>query len=107
MSVQAISRFFDLPLNEWQPSEIPVPAQPLHFDLDCRGKSMQQCINEAIWYSYLVNDDDGRLRFSPETFEKQRGEYPVRREFTAFTIDLRNAYAGTYECLCALGFSIN
>jgi erythronate-4-phosphate dehydrogenase len=106
MSVQAISRFFDLPLKDWRPLEMPFSLQPLYFELDCRGKSLQQCINEAIWYTYTVNDDDGRLRHSPATFEKQRGEYPVRREFTAFTVELKNAVAGIEKRLQALGFLV-
>ena len=107
MSVQAVSRFFGLPLTNWQPSETPNPVQPLRFEIDCRGKNMQQCINEAIWHTYLVNDDDGRLRASPETFEKQRGEYSIRREFEAFSINIKNEIPGIEKRLLSLGFSIH
>ena len=107
MSVQALSRFFGLPLTEWKPSGIPCPSQPLLLELDCRGKSLQQCLCEAIWHTYAVNDDDGRLRASPATFEKQRGEYPVRREFEAFTVDVKNAIPEIENRLKTLGFKIN
>lgn len=107
MSVQAVSRFFGIPLAGWYPSEIPSPPQPLRFELDCNGKSLQQCLCEAIWHTYPVNDDDGRLRTSPESFEIQRGNYPVRREFAAFTIDLKNAAPEIEERLQILGFRIN
>ena len=107
MSIQALSRFFGIPLNDWYPSEIPYPAQPLRFELDCTGKSLQQCLCEAIWYTYPVNDDDGCLRTSPETFEKQRGNYPIRREFAAFTVDVKNAIPEIKERLQTLGFKIN
>jgi len=106
MCVQALSRFFGLPLIDWRPSEIPDPVQPLCFELDCTGKSLQECLCEAIWQTYPVNDDDGRLRMSPETFEKQRGNYPVRREFSAFTIDLKNEIPEIEERLQTLGFEI-
>ena len=106
MSVQALSRFFGLPLTDWYPSELPCPAQPLRFELDCRGKSLQQCLCEAIWHTYAVNDDDGFLRASPATFEKQRGDYPVRREFAAFTVDVKNAIPEIENRLQVLGFSI-
>jgi len=106
MSVQALSHFFGLPLTDWHPSEIPSPVQPLLFELDCREKSLQECLCEAIWQTYPVNDDDGRLRTSPETFEKQRGDYPVRREFGAFTVDVKNSIPKIEECLQALGFSV-
>ena len=106
MSVQALSRFFGLPLTGWYPSELPCPAQPLRFELDCRGKSLQQCICEAIWQSYAVNDDDGFLRDSPATFEKQRGDYPVRREFSAFTVAVKNAIPDIEDRLQTIGFSV-
>ena len=107
MSVQALSRFFGIPLADWHPLEVPHPVQPTRFEIDCNGKSLQDCMCEAIWHSYLVNDDDGRLRMSPDTFEKQRGDYPVRREFAAFTIDVKNAIPEIDERLQALGFKIN
>ena len=107
MSVQALSRFFGLPLIDWRPSEIPDPQQPLHFELDCNGKSLQECLCEAIWQTYPVNDDDGRLRLSTDSFEKQRGNYPVRREFSAFTIDVKNEIPEIEERLQTLGFKIN
>jgi len=106
MSVQALSHFFGLPLTNWYPSEIPNPLQPLRFELDCSGKSVQQCLKEAIWHTYPVNDDDGRLRASPSTFEKQRGDYPIRREFEAFTIDVKNEIPGIEKRLVALGFAV-
>ena len=106
MSVQALSRFFGLPLTDWQPADVPAPEQPLRFELDCRGKSLQQCLCEAIWHTYAVNDDDGLLRASPDTFENQRGEYPVRREFSAFTVEVKNAIPEIEIRLQELGFSV-
>ena len=106
MSVQALSRFFKLPLTDWYPFDAPEPPQPLHFVLDCRGKSLQNCLCEAIWNTYTVNDDDGRLRTSPETFEQQRGDYPIRREFEAFTIKVVNAIPEIEERLKKLGFLV-
>ncbi len=106
-AIRALSRFFGLPLNDWQPTVTVMPEQPLRFELDCGEKSMGRCLCEAVWHTYSVNDDDGRLRASPETFEKQRGDYPVRREFEAFTIDLKNDRAGVGETLKKLGFTVN
>ena len=118
MCVQALSWFFELPLTDWKPSgspyptlppregALPIPVQPMLFELDCRGKTLQQCLCEAIWHTYAVNDDDGRLRASPETFEQQRGDYPVRREFEAFLINVKDAIPEIESRLQALGFSI-
>ena len=107
MCIQALSQFFKLPLTNWRPTGISYPIQPLSFELDCSGKSLQQCLCEAIWHTYTVNDDDGNLRASPETFEKQRGNYPVRREFSAFTIEVKNAIPEIEKQLQKLGFKIN
>ena len=106
MSVRALSRFFGLPLTGWHPAEVPEPVQPLYFKIDCGGKNLQQCLCEAIWHTYSVNDDDGFLRATPATFEKQRGDYPVRREFEAFTVDVKNGIPGIEERLLALGFGV-
>ncbi len=106
MSVQALSRFFGLPLTDWRPDNVPVPIQPLYFELDCSAKTVQQCLCEAIWHTYSVNDDDGNLRASPGTFEKQRGDYPIRREPEAFTVELKNGNREIKERLQALGFAV-
>jgi erythronate-4-phosphate dehydrogenase len=37
--------------------------------------------------TYDIMADDRRLHEFPETFEKQRNNYPVRREFSAYTIE--------------------
>ena len=106
MSVQAISRFFGLPLTNWRPDNVPQPLRPLRFELDCNGKSIRRCLCEAIWSAYSINDDDGRLRVSPETFEQQRGNYPIRREPEAFTINLKNSNREIEDRLRALGFNL-
>ncbi len=106
MSVRALSRFFGLPLTAWQPSGVPEPVQSLRFELDCSGKSLQQCLCEAVWHTYSVNDDDGNLRASPGTFEKQRGDYPIRREPEAFTANVKNGHSGIGEQLQVIGFKV-
>ena len=106
MSVQALSRLFGLPLDNWYPPVIPQPEQPLTFELDCIRKSLQQCVCEAIWHTYSINDDDGMLRMNPGTFEKQRGNYPVRREFEAFSIRLKHEHTDIGSYLYKLGFNI-
>jgi erythronate-4-phosphate dehydrogenase len=68
---------------------------------------MSQCLCEAILRTYRIGDDDDGLRASPTTFEKQRGEYPVRREFAAFTVNLKNGAPKIEYRLKALGFSIS
>ena len=105
MSVQALSRFFGLDLNDWVPATVPPPAQPT-VELDCKSLSPQAIFAQLVRHTYDIPADDRRLRESPGTFEKQRGEYPLRREFTAYTVRLRNANAGARTLARAMGFSI-
>ena len=105
MSVQALSKFFKLPLNRWFAEDIPLPEND-HFSIDCKGKTTQEVISEAILSTYHVMDDDARLRSSPSTFEKQRGNYPLRREFNAFCIKLENSNSEELKILSGLGFKI-
>lgn len=105
MSVQALSRKYNLPLTEWQPENLPEPENK-EFVIDCKGKNEQQVLKEAILHTYDVTVDDGRLRSSPGTFEKQRGKYPLRREFLAYTVILENGMNEVVLKLKGLGFNV-
>lgn len=106
MSVQAVARALDLPCKDWKVREIPLPEQPVEFRLDASGKSLQEVLSEAILYTYNILDDDRRLREDTASFERQRADYPVRREFPAFTISLVNATPGQAEALREIGFKL-
>jgi erythronate-4-phosphate dehydrogenase len=105
MSVQALSRKFDLPLRGWRPEDLPLPSNAL-VNIDCSNKTEQQVIIEAILSTYRVLEDDARLRKSVETFEAQRGSYPNRREFHAFSVKLDNKHGAIEKRLKGLGFNI-
>lgn len=105
MSVQALAKFFNLPLTRWFAEEVPMPA--VHrLKIDCLDRTVKDVITEAILFTYKVMEDDNRLRTSVETFEKQRGNYPLRREFHAFEITLLNEHSGLEKVLHGLGFQI-
>ncbi len=103
MSVQSISRFFGLGLDNWFPSNVPAPASTA-FELDCAAMSEQEILANLIHRTYDILSDDARLRLSPKTFEKQRGEYPLRREFLAYTVSLLNAQASVRQHVNTIGF---
>jgi len=86
MSVQAISNFFNLNLNSWQPSGVEQPANPV-IKIDSAGLSEQEILSKAILHTYDIRNDDQLLRANTSSFEQQRGDYPVRREFPAFSIE--------------------
>jgi erythronate-4-phosphate dehydrogenase len=103
MSVQALSRLFGMGLDAWVPADVPPPVKPI-IDVDCSGLSAHDVFSQLVRQTYDITADDTRLRTSPETFEKQRGEYPLRREFTAYTVRLHNATADALALVRDLGF---
>ena len=104
MSVQALAKFFGIPeLDNWYPADVPKPAETA-IDIDCGGKSKEQILLEAVKFTYDVREDDQRLRASPEAFEKLREEYPLRREFPVYKIELVNGTGDIAEILGKLGF---
>ena len=105
MSVQAISKFFGLGLDNWQATGVEPPANPT-IELDGAGLSEQQIIAKAILATYDIRNDDKDFRENTEKFEQLRGDYPTRREFPAFTIVAKNIGAETIEVIRKLGFSL-
>lgn len=103
MSVQSVSRFFNLGLHDWFPSDVPSPASTA-FELDCTAMGEQEIFANLIHRTYDVLSDDAKLRLSPATFEKQRGEYPLRREFSTYTVALLNTRESVRNHVNTIGF---
>jgi len=106
MSVHAISKYFNLGLENWHPSGVELPEKPV-FELDGNGLSAQQIISKAILHTYDIRNDDQDFRKNTAQFEQLRGNYPTRREFPAFTIVARNIGTETFEILKKLGFTVH
>lgn len=105
MSVRAISEFFQLGLNNWEPLGVELPANPM-LQLDGTGCTEQELIAKTILATYDIRTDDALFRSKPELFEQYRGDYPVRREFPAYTIQAKNVPQSTLEILARMGFQI-
>jgi len=103
--VRQLSEFFNLPLTDWYPSEIPAPPAPL-IPIDCNGKGNEEILRKAVLHTYNIVEDDIRLRFEPTHFEKERENYPVRREFNAYTVELRDGNDEISQLLQSLGFKV-
>nr|WP_319400277.1 4-phosphoerythronate dehydrogenase PdxB [uncultured Carboxylicivirga sp.] len=103
MSVQAISKFFKLNLDNWEPENIPVPKNA-DFEIDCEYLSDEQVLAEACVHTYSVKEDNIRLRMKVDEFEKQRGNYPLRREFKAFNVILKKGSEEQVQLLKSVGF---
>jgi erythronate-4-phosphate dehydrogenase len=101
--INSLSQYFNLPLKNWYPVNIPLPPSP-RISIDCREKSVPEIIREAVFHTYNIVEDSRKLQLSPSDFEKLRGDYPVRREFPAFTINLHEGTPEIYTILRDLGF---
>ncbi len=106
MVVSALSRFFGLGIDNWEPEDIPLP-EITEITIDCKHMDVEQVLCEAILATYKVDQDDHRLRASTDTFEKQRGDYPIRREFHAYTVRLINEHSDIKRMLMKMGFKVN
>ncbi len=105
MSVQALSKFFGLELNDWYPEDVPKPKNNQIF-IDGKGKMEQEIYFEAVTSTYDVVVDDKRLRENVAGFENLRGNYPLRREFGAYRLTLKNVSNDVQRNLRNLGFNI-
>jgi erythronate-4-phosphate dehydrogenase len=105
MSVRAISKIFNLGLDEWEPDSIPRPSvHELHAD-SSQGNT-QELIWELYRQTYDVSSDHAELMKNPGAFERLRGDYPVRREPPAYSVRLFQGHREIITKLEKLGFSV-
>jgi erythronate-4-phosphate dehydrogenase len=104
-AVNAVSRFFGLPQDDWYPVNIPVPDNT-KISVDCRGKSLQEVLFDVINFTYDIKNDSKRLAQSPQNFEEQRGSYPLRREYGSFRVELKHRDEKVAGVLNELGFAV-
>jgi erythronate-4-phosphate dehydrogenase len=105
MIIRELSKQFDLGMEEWEMNDLPVPEQT-HLTIDCKDKSPEEILKRVVQHTYDIEEDDRRLRDNPGYFEKQRGEYPLRREFNAYTVDLINGDNEIKKRCRKLGFTV-
>jgi len=105
MSVRAISRFFNLGLDQWCPAGIPAPENS-EILTDASDANITELLWEVYSQCYDVSSDDQRLRSAPGTFEKLRGNYPFRREPAAYAVRLFQGYPELRQILENLGFDV-
>jgi erythronate-4-phosphate dehydrogenase len=104
-AVRAAGEYFNFPVKEWLPSGIPAARQPV-LTMDCMDRSPEQLVLQAILHTYNVMEDDTAFRADPGNFELLRGRYPVRREFPAYKIVLRNPSSWAEVLFRSLGFAV-
>lgn len=104
MAVQAISKFFDLPLTDWSPEELEKEKEEII--LDAKDNSFQSLCSEAISKIYSIEKDDAVLREHPDKFEAHRGNYPIRHEPGYYLIKLINGSDEISRRLKEIGFEV-
>lgn len=105
MSIRALSKKLELGIDNWECSNIEKPEVPI-IQINGKNKTEQEIIGQAVLHTYSIFNDSKCLKESPSTFEKQRGNYPVRREFPSFTIQAIDVPENTLKKLQIMGFKI-
>jgi erythronate-4-phosphate dehydrogenase len=100
-----LNRFFKLGINDWQPTGVEQPNNPL-IELDGMNQAEQDILAKAVLSTYKIKEDDQELRLNYCLFEKLRGDYPVRREFDSHSIRAVNTEIQVIRKLERLGFNI-
>ncbi len=105
MVVRELSQFFGLGIDDWEPNSIPVHPE-MSITVECLDQDEEYILADAIQATYRVEEDDRRFRANPSEFESQRGNYPLRREFKAYTLNLVNSWPEIKRTCRKLGFRV-
>ncbi len=106
--IKEFCRFFELDvLQEWYPESIPQPPMDTVFSVNGTRKKKEHILYDAVTHTYPIWVDSNRLKQSPASFEKLRGEYWIRRELKNFIIKPKNIDKETTQTLKQLGFNID
>ncbi|MBE6365234.1 MAG: 4-phosphoerythronate dehydrogenase [Lentisphaerae bacterium] len=90
-------------LADWRPGGLPEPVYPAVIDL-AGCDSASEAVKKAVLHAYDIRRDTTALAGDPAQFEKLRGTYWVRREFSAYTVI--NAPEDAVESLKKLDFKV-
>ncbi len=106
MSVNAVSDFFHLGMDNWYPSGLPKPTHR-SMVIDCSETYEEEVFVKSSRFAYDIVKDSDQLKNIPEKFEKLRIDYPVRREPEALRIKMDHKTDQCAGLLRALGFWID
>jgi erythronate-4-phosphate dehydrogenase len=81
MSVQALSQHFNLGIDNWTAKNVPMPEAIIHLT-----QSAYEGVKEAVRKTFNILTDDKPIRDDISSFEYNRGNYQLRREFHNYTI---------------------
>jgi erythronate-4-phosphate dehydrogenase len=105
MSVQAVSRFFALGLDDWEPVGLPLPDDRELF-VDGEDAEELEILRDAYGQTYRIMDDHRALVADPERFEALRGGYRIRREPSVYSVKVFNDDGKYRKIFEGLGFNV-
>ena len=105
MSLQAISRHFKLDLDDWFPDNVPV-HESMEINIDNATLSDLEVAREACLTTYDTSTDDKLIRSDISSFEYNRGNYQLRREFHNYTVKLSTKNDSHEKVIKGLGFQL-
>ena len=100
MSIKNLIEYFNLQIEPGF-MELPHPLEPI-IDLD--EVPEENRLSHAVWHSYNPFVESELLKFHPDKFNWFRSNYPLRREYHAYTVV--NASNSEKELLMKLGFKL-
>lgn len=105
-AVNFIAQCFSLPLTGWFPGELPGPKEN-KIKLDTNDLNLNLLLSRAVLQTYDAMEDHIRMKTNPANFEKLRGNYPARREFQYFEVEVDGARLNIKDSLAKLGFMVS
>lgn len=106
-SVRAVAHALGIKeLYDWNVSDIPGGGEFSIYGTPLGGKCTEEILRKAILHTYDVSVDCAALRSDIGAFESLRSNYPVRREFEAFSLRLNSVSPAAKSALAELGFNV-
>jgi erythronate-4-phosphate dehydrogenase len=103
MTVQAVSRFFQLGINDWMPGYEKITGR---LSLDCSGLNTKEVLHRVFDSVCPLQHDSHRLKQNVDAFEEQRRNYTFRAENSNYTIAVDNCGKSVTRLLSGLGFRV-
>jgi erythronate-4-phosphate dehydrogenase len=101
MALHSFKEFFRIPVALPHPDLLPKPANTFPDYTGIKGTTIST-LNDYITHTYNIISDSEGFKANPDDFEKQRNNYPLRREFGAYMVYSEGKES---EILIKLGFN--
>ncbi|MDO9511020.1 MAG: 4-phosphoerythronate dehydrogenase [Bacteroidales bacterium] len=87
--VRALSEHFELGLDSWYPENIPFNLNS-EITMDAKNSDLINILELFYLYTYPIFEDSERFKSRISDFELLRGNYPIRRDPSYYTLNLLN-----------------